>query len=509
MTVVAGAGQVTPAANRLPMKSHELELTGGSSADSLSAAGQALVDAAVGKAPWGGPLRVAVLGLTDAAALLTAAAAAYLLTAGPVQDQPAALYLQLAPLLILFPISYFAAGLYPGFGLGAVETLRRLSNCTTGSFISLAAISFVTGEALLYSRMTFAIAWALALVLVPLFRFSMLPFAVEFSWWKEPSVVVGSVEQAKRTIGSVRHAFSLGYRIVGVLLPPHECSLKAVDGVAVLGGVDSAGNLKKLGITTALVWDGPAAPLLSVLEHFNHVVAIRSDEFPMEQVRVRNLGGVIGFEFTNETLRRPYQTIKRALDGALAAAGLLLTGPLILACGLAVKLMSPGPMFFTQERGGMGERPIRVVKLRTMHREAERELSDLIASNPEFGRQFYRNAKLDGDPRIVPFIGTWLRRFSIDELPQLWNVLKGDMSLVGPRPFPAYHLAMMAPDFVKLRSSVRPGLTGMWQVMARSDATLSEQQRLDTYYVRNWSPWLDLYLIVRTVFAVLDGRGAR
>jgi Undecaprenyl-phosphate galactose phosphotransferase WbaP len=490
------------------LKPHEIQLDGGSAAQAWPRCPITAADA-LGTPSWAAPLRVAMLVLSDAAAIFSAAAAAYLLWAGTIQGQPVDLYLRLAPLMILFPVSYFAAGLYPGFGLGAVETLRRLFNCTTASFVSLAAVGFVSAQAPLYSRASFAIAWALASVLVPLFRFSLLAAAVELQWWKEPSLVVGSAEQARRTIASVGHAFSLGYRIVGVLLRPGEHRIDAVAGVPVLGSVDSARDFGRLGVSTALVWDDPAAPMLSMLEPFERVVAIRSDEFAMEQVRVRNLGGVIGFEFSNEALGPLSQAVKRVADAIFAAAGLLVAAPLMVVCGLAVKLISPGPMFFVQERGGRGQRPIRVVKLRTMRPGAESQLNEMMSRNPEWGRQFAASVKLDNDPRVLPFIGNWLRRFSVDELPQLWNVLKGDMSLVGPRPFPAYHLAMMPPEFVKLRSSVRPGLTGMWQVMARSDATLGEQQRLDTYYLRNWSPWLDLYLIARTVFAVLDGRGAR
>jgi lipopolysaccharide/colanic/teichoic acid biosynthesis glycosyltransferase len=166
------------------------------------------------------------------------------------------------------------------------------------------------------------------------------------------------------------------------------------------------------------------------------------------------------------------------------------------------------PVFFVQDRAGLGGRRIRVPKIRTMRQGADRELEDYLSSNPGAWAEWHLRQKLSSDPRLIPYLGRFFRRFSIDELPQFWNVLTGEMSLVGPRPFPDYHLAKFSPGFRELRQRARPGITGLWQVTIRSDGGIKEQEAFDSYYIRNWSVWFDLYILGRTIAAVASGRGA-
>ena len=151
---------------------------------------------------------------------------------------------------------------------------------------------------------------------------------------------------------------------------------------------------------------------------------------------------------------------------------LIVALPIIALFAAIVQMVSRGSIFFFQEREGLDGTRFKVWKLRTMCPDAEKKLADCLANDPELSRQWHRNVKLLHDPRIVPLVGNFMRRFSIDELPQLWNIVNGTMSLVGPRPFPEYHLSRFRPDFRQLRTAVRPGLTGMWQVMVRSDGEL-------------------------------------
>jgi len=199
----------------------------------------------------------------------------------------------------------------------------------------------------------------------------------------------------------------------------------------------------------------------------------------------------------------PYDTtLKRLLDVVLAAIGLVATLPLWLAIVIAVRLDSPGPAVFIQERVGLNGRLFRFYKFRSMFTDAEHRLAELESSNEVSGPVF----KMRADPRVTR-IGTLLRRTSLDELPQLLNVLKGDMSLVGPRPPLPREVEKYTPtDAVRL--SVKPGLTCLWQISGRSTVSFDEWMALDRDYVHNMSFWLDLTILARTVRAVLSMRGA-
>lgn len=210
----------------------------------------------------------------------------------------------------------------------------------------------------------------------------------------------------------------------------------------------------------------------------------------------------------HHVLRWHNRCIKRLLDVVLGSLGLLMAAPVIAVGGLLVKLSSCGPVFFAQQREGLGGRPITVWKLRTMFQDAEQRLEECLAANPALRDEWATHFKLAHDPRVLPGIGSLLRRFSIDELPQLWSVVTGDMSLVGPRPFPVYHLQHFPSEFRELRQRVRPGLTGMWQVIVRSDGSIAEQQLYDTYYIRNWSICLDFWILLQTLGVVLRHKGA-
>jgi len=450
---------------------------------------------------------------SDLLALLAGMAIAYLAWVYPVHHHGLRMYLGVMAVLPVFSVGFALSGLYPGFGVGAVEMLRRLSIRISFTFVVLAAGMFVFKLPTFFSRVSFAVAWAVSLVTVPAFRYLLLKVVTRRWWWGMPTVVVGDPQRAEPTLRLLFSALSLGYRPVGLLVP-HEAPARRTHGrVPILGTLDQAPEVAATGVRTALVVDGDdrrgSAIGAFLQRHFRHVVLLRDfDQLPVEGVLIRNLGGVLGIEFSNDLLHWRHRAAKRTMDVVLGTVALLLALPVIGLAALAIRLTSRGPAFFAQDREGRDGAPIRVWKLRTMYLDAEERLLRHLEACSEARSAWETRFKLQHDPRVVPVVGTLLRRLSIDELPQLWCVVRGEMSLVGPRPFPEYHLARFPEDFRALRNRVRPGLSGLWQVTIRSDGGIDEQRLFDTYYIRNWSVWLDLYILAKTPLVVLAGKGA-
>jgi exopolysaccharide biosynthesis polyprenyl glycosylphosphotransferase len=220
------------------------------------------------------------------------------------------------------------------------------------------------------------------------------------------------------------------------------------------------------------------------------------------RVAAQPLGSLMAFSLKPVSLTGVQALAKRTFDIGLTAIGMVIGLPLFAAVALAVKLSSRGPVFFRQERVGYHGRPFTMLKFRTMVVDAEAMLDGLMEQNEATGPLF----KIKGDPRVTP-VGRFLRKWSLDELPQLWNVLVGDMSLVGPRPPLAREVAQYE-DWMMSRLEVRPGLTGLWQVSGRSDLPFDDYVRLDLFYIENWSLAYDLFIIAKSVPMLVTGRGA-
>jgi exopolysaccharide biosynthesis polyprenyl glycosylphosphotransferase len=243
----------------------------------------------------------------------------------------------------------------------------------------------------------------------------------------------------------------------------------------------------------------------ALCEHQGIILRLDSDIFGLKktQMRAREFDDdcrVVTFGGTQEGW--PI-VIKRLLDVLGALALLMLLSPILALAALLVRVTSEGPVFFLQERVGLNKRRFRIYKFRTMVPDAEKLITQLLDQNEAGGPVF----KIKNDPRITP-IGKLLRRTSIDELPQLLNVLKGEMSLVGPRPLPVRDYEGFDQDWQRRRFSVRPGITCLWQVSGRSSITFEQWMKLDLQYLDEWSLWLDLQILVWTIPAVLKGSGA-
>lgn len=228
--------------------------------------------------------------------------------------------------------------------------------------------------------------------------------------------------------------------------------------------------------------------------------------FPVLGARAISFGGVGGLEMINHGRMKMKRFQKRILDAALAMLVFLIFLPAFLVVPLLIKITSRGPVFYRQSRLGRNGVPIRVWKFRSMYHDADDRLAKLLASNPRAAKEWRENFKLADDPRVT-LLGRFLRKTSLDELPQIFNVFSGEMALIGPRPIVEEEVRYYG-DSYKTFSSVRPGITGLWQVSGRSGTDYARRVDLDTYYVLNWSPWLDFWILRRTVTAVLFMRGA-
>jgi Undecaprenyl-phosphate galactose phosphotransferase WbaP len=218
------------------------------------------------------------------------------------------------------------------------------------------------------------------------------------------------------------------------------------------------------------------------------------------------MGGVVGLEVQRQLMHRGPRFAKRTMDIVLTLIGGTLLLPFLLIIGLVIKFDSKGSVFYRQRRLGQDGVRFMALKFRTMHENAEERLQQVLESDPALRIEYSAYHKLAADPRVTR-VGRFIRKYSLDELPQIWNVLKGDMSLVGPRPYLEREIPDMdQKEAIVLR--VKPGITGIWQVTTRNESTFEERVDLDVEYVRNWTPWLDLYILARTVPVVIGGTGS-
>jgi exopolysaccharide biosynthesis polyprenyl glycosylphosphotransferase len=301
-----------------------------------------------------------------------------------------------------------------------------------------------------------------------------------------------------------------GFRVVGVCVDTATTELTiAGQRVPVVGSTRDIGHaVARCGVDSVALTDESAPGDLHELARavarpgVELLVAPAITDVAGPRTVVRPVAGLPLLHVEEPTFGGPQRVAKEIMDRVMAMVGLLLLAPAFAAVAVAIRATSPGPIFFRQNRVGMNGRRFAIVKFRTMVQDAE-ALQDLLHPENEADGVLF---KLREDPRVTR-VGRFLRRWSIDELPQLWNVLRGDMSLVGPRP-PLLNEVEQYEHHVSRRLLVKPGMTGLWQVSGRADLFWDEAVRLDLYYVDHWSPIMDVAIILRTFTAVIRGSGA-
>ncbi|MPQ97917.1 exopolysaccharide biosynthesis polyprenyl glycosylphosphotransferase [Modestobacter sp. I12A-02628] len=397
--------------------------------------------------------------------------------------------------------------------LGA-EEFRRVFSAAVFLLAALATVSW--GLKVEVARGFVVVALPLATLLTLVQRYlqrAWLHRERRHGHFQQTAIIVGHRAGVVAMHAQMEREAYHGYRVIGCCIPPHVRGKDELvfDELPVLGDLDDVVSVvQRYEVDTVAVLpspelDGAALRRLGwELEDTRAelLLAPAVTEVAGPRVYIRPVSGLPLMHVERPELKGIRRVTKEAFDRTAAAVGLLLLLPVLLTVAVAIKTTSRGPVFYRHERVGKGESPFHVLKFRTMVPGADRAVDTLMASNEGNDVQF----KMRSDPRVTR-VGTVLRRYSIDELPQLINVLRGDMSLVGPRPHVTREVEQYGYD-MRRRLLVKPGMTGLWQVSGRSDLSWDDSVRLDVRYVENWSLTYDLMILSKTVGAVFRGSGA-
>jgi len=384
------------------------------------------------------------------------------------------------------------------------ERIKRLSGAISFFFLLVSMLFFMTHDAAAYSRAIFLVSWGVSLIALPFIHIGAIRRFPAIFAWRAPCVLIGSGERV-REIADVLDALRGDLRLTAVSVPEREAAAYALPNLPFAALPDFAAANPR---SYAVLLVDPRSDWLpdNAMEQLSFSfrnVLLQSPQ--IDQVSTWTRGVRLGDRtlLTSEfKLLDPWRMrFKRAFDIAFCLTVGLGLLPLLGVLYVLIRLDSPGPAFFTQERLGKGGRPFRIVKFRTMRSDAEACLRRLLQNDPDCARQWQCDQKLADDPRITR-VGYWLRRTSIDELPQLGNVLWGTMSLVGPRPIVQNEIDKYGEHY-RTYAHVRPGLTGLWQISGRNGTSYAKRVALDVAYVRNWSIYMDIWILCRTVLEVL------
>jgi len=406
-------------------------------------------------------------------------------------------------------------GIFAAYGLYSVrrhassEEFRRILSAVSVGVMLVVAISFWSKES--FSRGFLAITWLFAVALVLGTRMGWHRFirrANETGELTLRTLIVGTNEESERLAVQMSPAGN-GMDLIGHV--ETLSSQPGMDGVPVVGDLSDLSDVVRathadcVFVASSAVRLEDMRRITKLARHQGVEVRVSANlpELSAGRLSVQSFAGLMTLSVQPVRLSRPKAVMKRLFDFALAAGAIVITAPVWLVTAIAVKVSSHGPVFFRQVRVGRGGTPFTVYKFRTMVNGAEEVLAELRALNEASGPLF----KMRDDPRVTR-VGKFLRRWSLDELPQLWNVVRGDMSLVGPRPPLPEEVDAYEQDWHFDRLEVLPGITGLWQVSGRSNLSFDDYMRLDLSYVENWSIGFDLYILAKTLPALLSRKGA-
>jgi Undecaprenyl-phosphate galactose phosphotransferase WbaP len=420
---------------------------------------------------------------------------------------PLELYMQLSPVLLLAPLLGQALGSCQSIDLPPQRELKVLSLAITLAFTGLMILIFATRSGDAMSRLTMFGAWLLSLIAAPVARSLLRRCYCRRPWWGSPLVLLGT-EKIDELRANLEAHPERGLRIVARLDATNGLHQRLADVARQYPRAFVLLLPDAFALHSASGAQGLNFLLTELNRHFKGVLLLPDfiADNPFMWLAPRDLGNSTVLLVRYNLYDKRMILLKRMLDLSLIALCACLILPLCAVIALAIMLDSPGAPVYFQERVGRNGTRFRICKFRTMVQNADVLLRKALHGDDELYREWEKDHKLKNDPRVTR-VGAILRRASLDELPQLWNVLKGDMSLVGPRPIVPEEIEKYGPVFEEYLR-VRPGLTGLWQISGRNDAPYGDRVRLDHYYISNWSVWFDIWILAKTVPVVLSARGA-
>lgn len=401
---------------------------------------------------------------------------------------------------------FYAAGLYPGILLAPQEEVKRFSLCSFFALIGISASINVEAKTRYPISLAMITAWPFATVILPVGREIFRHLFGKLKWWGVPAVIYTKNTDEIKIVDKLINSPNFGYH-PAVIVTSSKSSMEEYRGVPIFQNSPQLfSELKNLKIKVAILCDYEK-DIEKIHSNYRYVISVpKKQSLITMSLHMRDFGGILGYASTNYQTKGFARFLKRVIDIAMCLVASPFVLPLTAIFAILIKIDSPGPIFFGHKRVGKNHKEIKCWKFRSMYSDADERLKKILETDPEMAAEWEANRKFTNDPRVTR-IGKFLRKTSLDEIPQLWNIFVGEMSFVGPRPVTQDELDKYGgtADYVL---SVIPGLSGMWQISGRSDTGYDERIAMDSYYIQNWSVWLDVWIIIKTVWVVLVGKGA-
>lgn len=396
------------------------------------------------------------------------------------------------------------------------EETKILIKGITLSFILIMTMVFLFKTYTQTSRTVIVLAWIISLFVFPIVRLLVKKILARSGLWRKRILILGTGRTAQHVALEILRNDTLGYIIEGFLSEEGgNIGQKLVENIPVLGTIQdierivAERDVRDVVVALSNNRQHEMIRVVTSCEHFVETIKIVPSIGSVfaSGVRINELGDVLALSVPRNLVKPWNVFIKRGFEFIFSLLLLLLLAPLFLLIVVALKIDSRGPIIFSQKRLGRGRKEFRIFKFRSMHLDREARLEEFFRPRPEARKEWEKYQKLrEYDPRVTR-VGKFLRTWSLDELPQLVNVLKGDMSLTGPRPYLPREIYKFGPK-AGIIFQVKPGLTGLWQVRGRSILSFEERLAFDEFYIRNWSLWLDIIILLQTLRALARREGA-